>query len=443
MPQGSQATLRASAELKGRGLHTGAEAFCRLLPAPEGTGYVFKRLDLPGAPQVKADLELVTATDRGTVVSQGAASAATIEHLLGALYGLGLDNVLIELNGPEVPILDGSGMEWLKLVQAAGIQEQSAPRDYLDIAEPFHLQDEAKAFSARPSQGLEVLYRVDYHHPALGQQEAHFNLDPASFADSIAPARTFCFEHEVKALQAAGLIKGGDLTCALVVGEQGVLNGPLRYPDEFVRHKVLDFLGDLALIGRRVRGSFTIERGGHRLHVQGMKALRELSRKGKDTRRDAMSTADTGTPLMDIEAIQAMLPHRYPMLLVDRVAALTPKDRITAFKNVSMNEWFFQGHFPGHPIMPGVLIIEGLAQAGGLLVMKSFPDLQGMLTYFMAIDNARFRRPVVPGDVLRFEVVGEKFKGRIVKLNAKAYVGAELACEADLMCMVVEDGKKG
>jgi UDP-3-O-[3-hydroxymyristoyl] N-acetylglucosamine deacetylase/3-hydroxyacyl-[acyl-carrier-protein] dehydratase len=432
-----QTTLGAPFDFEGKGLHTGIVAKIHAMPAPADHGVVFKRVDLPGSPSVKADLDHVNATERGTVVKDGEASAATIEHFLGALYGLGVDNVLVELNGPEVPIADGSGLEYFRCIQKAGIQELEAARQYLDIPAPFELRQEAKFITARPSAELEVAYRIDYHHPHLGQQDFHLLLNPDSFGESVAPARTFCFEHEIEGMRKAGLIKGGGADCALVIGEAGLINPPLRFPDEYVRHKVLDFLGDLSLIGKRVRGSFNIEKAGHGFHVQAIKALK--SQFFSVSRRSAVPESTiANSVLLDVNAIQELLPHRYPMLLVDRVTAFTPNISVTAHKSVTINEWFFQGHFPGAPVYPGVLIIEGLAQAGGILIMKSRPDLLGRLTYFMAIDNARFRRMVVPGDQLRYEVSIEKTKGPVTRFKALAYVGEELAAEAELMCMVGE-----
>ena len=442
-PTPNQTTLKKAFQAEGRGLHTGKHAVLKALPAAAGTGYRFKRTDLPGAPEVQASLQNVTATERGTVVKDGEASAATIEHLLGAFYGMGIDNVLIEISGPEVPILDGSGREWALRIKESGVEDLGVPRVYLDVKEPFSLENGAKSVEARPASRLEVLYRIDYHHPALGQQEVHLILDPEAFYDSIASARTFCFEHEVEALRKAGLIKGGDLDCALVVGEQGVLNPPVRFPDEFVRHKVLDFLGDLALGGVRVRGAFTVERAGHGFHVEAMKALLAQQLKkpvipsSTPSPRPTMTEAALPT-LLDVREIQKLLPHRFPMLLIDRVHSIEPMKMIVGSKSVSINEWFFQGHFPDYPIMPGVLIIEGMAQAGGILVMKSLPEAAGKLTFFMAIDNARFRRQVVPGDTLRYEVAADKIKSKVSKLIGKAYVGTELAAEAELMCMVAD-----
>jgi UDP-3-O-[3-hydroxymyristoyl] N-acetylglucosamine deacetylase / 3-hydroxyacyl-[acyl-carrier-protein] dehydratase len=435
-----QTTLARQAGLEGKGLHTGVPARLTMLPAPADHGVVFKRVDLPGTPSVKADLANVTATERGTVVTSGEASAATIEHFMGALYGLGIDNVLVELSGPEVPIVDGSAMEYVKLIQSAGTTLLDQTRHYLDITDAFEISDGAKKIVARPAAELEVLYRIDYHHPHLGQQQVHFFVTSDNFAESIAPARTFCFEFEIEAMRKAGLIKGGGADCALVIGEHGLVSPPLRFPDEYVRHKVLDFLGDLSLCGAHVRGAFEIDRAGHRFHIDAVKALRHKfikSVRSKPVSEAQIPSASTAVHL-DVIQIQALLPHRYPMLLVDRVIALDFKKCITGIKNVTMNEHFFQGHFPGAPIMPGVLIIEGLAQCGGILIMKSYPELVGKLTYFMAIDNARFRRPVVPGDQLRYEVEIQKVKGPVTRFKAMAYVGTELAAEAELMCMVAD-----
>jgi UDP-3-O-[3-hydroxymyristoyl] N-acetylglucosamine deacetylase/3-hydroxyacyl-[acyl-carrier-protein] dehydratase len=436
----NQSTLKAPFELSGHGLHTGKPATLRAVPAPAGTGFVFKRVDLPGQPTVKADLAHVTATERGTVVTDGPASAATIEHLLGAVYGLGVDNAVFEISGPEVPILDGSGQAWAQAVRQAGIMRQAEPRDFFTVGAFGHANG-AKRLQAEPSERFEVRYRIDYAHAALGKQELHLLLDPESFFTQVAPARTFCFEHEVEALRKAGLIQGGSLDCALVLGEQGVLNPPVRFPDEFVRHKVLDFFGDLALSGRRYRGSFTLDRAGHGFHVEAVKALLNAQDGRPQGGKTVSDPAAVSLP-MDVMAIQALLPHRPPFLLLDRVTALEPKSKATGWKNVTVGEWFFQGHFPGHPIYPGVLIVEGLAQCGGVLIMKSYVETQGKLTYFMSIDNCRFRRPVRPGDVLRYELEILKVKGPVSRLKGMAYVGEELAAEAELMCMSVAPDAK-
>ena len=436
-----QTTLKAPFERTGRGLHTGREALLTAKPAAAGTGYVFRRVDLPGAPEVRASLDNVSATERGTVVSAGSASAATIEHLLGACFCLGLDNAVFEISGPEVPILDGSGALWAESIAQAGLVELDAPRIFVELVAPFRHESGGKLMEAEPSAVFKTAYLVDYRHPALGRQEFSFEPGVDAFDTEVAPARTFCFEHEVEALRKAGLIKGGDLNCALVVGETGVLNPPVRFSDEFVRHKMLDFFGDLSLAGVRFRGFFRLERAGHAFHVEAVKALLASTALAPSKRTQERTPMNDAPMPLDVNAIQELLPHRYPFLLLDRVTSIEPGVKAVGIKNVTMNEWFFQGHFPGHPIYPGVLIIEGMAQCGGVLIMKSFPATVGKLTYFMSIDAARFRRPVKPGDTMRYEVEVLKVKGAVSRLKGTAWVGEELAAEAELMCMSVAPDK--
>ncbi len=420
-----QRTLAKPVSLSGIGLHTGTKVTLTFAPAPPDTGYTIVRKDLPGEPRIRPRAELVSQSQRGTAIRENGVEVHTIEHVLAALAGLEIDNCLIELTAHEPPIMDGSALPFVAVLQEAGTQVQPGhPRKVFQVAHPVHAQGVDKGIAAEPHPGLRITYELDYGHPQVAPQSVTLDITPEVFSGLLAPSRTFCFEHEIEGLKSQGLAKGGSLENALVLNECGLKNPPFRFDNELVYHKILDIVGDLALLGCRVEGYFKARRTGHELNVLLVKKLQKQT--GYFERGNSQV-------IIDAKEIEQLLPHRYPMLLVDRIIDLEPGQRVVGIKNVTMNEHFFQGHFPGHPIMPGVLIVEAMAQCGGVLLMKSAEDARGKVVYFASIDNVKFRKPVLPGDQLRLEVVVEKLRSKIAKMHAKAFVGEDLVCEADLM----------
>jgi UDP-3-O-[3-hydroxymyristoyl] N-acetylglucosamine deacetylase / 3-hydroxyacyl-[acyl-carrier-protein] dehydratase len=418
-------TLARTVELSGTGLHTGAFTTVRLGPGEPGAGIVFRRTDLPDRPLVPARIGQVESTERRTALASGPATVQTVEHLLAAAHALQLDDVLIELDGPEPPILDGSFRPWFEAFERAGVAEREGDPAVVRVLIPFEVQAGDATYVVAPYKGLVVTATIEWDHPVIGRQSASFDMNAETFAQEIAPARTFGFMGEVDGLKQRGLLQGAAPGVAVVLSETAVATGDLRWPDEFVRHKLGDILGDLALLGARIEGRIVAERPSH----QGNIALaRELARRARRT--DPTS--------MDVQSIMQVLPHRFPFLLVDRILEIEPGNRIVGIKNVTMNEPFFQGHFPGHPIMPGVLIVEAMAQVGGMLLMDNFEDRESKVVYFMAIDGVRFRKPVLPGDQLRFELALVQVRGATCRMRGEAYVDGQLVCEADMMAKVME-----
>lgn len=461
-----QRTLQSEVQLSGIGLHTGASVNVTIKPAEPDTGYIFCRTDLEGTPTVKADPDHVSTTNRGTTLSQNGAEVHTTEHLLAAIYGSLIDNALIEIDGPEVPILDGSSLPFVEAINEAGIVEQDADRDFLWLKENLTYEDEERGIEmlAVPTQGGEfrLTVMVDYNSPVLGTQHAHmYMLD--HFIDEIAPCRTFVFLRELEQLARAGLIKGGSLDNAIVLVErkysdqeikdilkllgkedlqvevegQGVLNTTkLKFENEPARHKLLDIVGDLALVGKFIRGHILAARPGHYGNVEFAKMLKKYH----NDQKKAPRTFDLSKPaLYDINAIERMLPHRYPFLLVDKIMEIG-EDDIVGVKNVTMNEPFFQGHFPGNPVMPGVLQIEAMAQCGGIFALSKVDEPEYYSTYFMKIDNVRFKQKVVPGDSVVFHLQLESPMRRgLVHMSGKAYVNGKVVSEATMLAQVVKD----
>ena len=457
-----QQTIQNEVSLEGVGLHTGKQVKLTFKPAPENTGYVFKRVDLEGEPIIEADVCYVTDTKRGTNLEKNGVKIQTSEHVLAACVGLEIDNVIIELNASEPPIMDGSSKYFVQALEEAGIKEQEADKDEYVISEVICYRDEASGSEivVMPADTYKVTTMVDFGTKVLGTQNASIE-HVSEFKDNISNSRTFSFLHEIEALLEHGLIKGGDLNNAIVyvdkeIGEEtlkklrvafnrdeisvkpnGILdNLTLHYPNEAARHKLLDVLGDLALVGTRIRGKVIATKPGHYVNTEFAKKLAKVI---KEEKRNKVPKIDLNSkPIMDVNDIMDTLPHRSPFLLVDKIYELTDST-VVGVKNVTMNEPFFVGHFPGKPVMPGVLQVEAMAQTGGILALKSVPDPENYLTYFMKIDNVRFKQQVVPGDTLIFklELLAPIRRG-ICQMQAYAYANGKLATEAVLMAQIVK-----
>jgi UDP-3-O-[3-hydroxymyristoyl] N-acetylglucosamine deacetylase / 3-hydroxyacyl-[acyl-carrier-protein] dehydratase len=459
-----QRTIKQPVTMSGVGLHTGSVCTMTFRPAPENFGIRFKRIDLGGAPEVPALVDHVVDISRGTTIAIGEARIHTVEHVLAALVGLQVDNCLVELNANEPPIGDGSAKPYVDLLLQAGFEKQNAPKDYLIIDQPVEYHNEAKGVDivALPTDDYRITVMVDYHNPALGSQHSGlFNLEK-EFVDDFAPCRTFCFLHEVEMLHSAGLIKGGNLDNAIVIvdrdlseeeikriteklgikdsvmlGSNGVINNrPLHFKNEPARHKLLDMMGDLALIGVPFKAQILAARPGHASNIEFAKIIRKLYQQKKLVKK--FQHEQKGGVVFDINAIKKILPHRYPFLLLDKIVEFKIDERIVGVKNVTVNEPFFEGHFPGQPVMPGVLIIEAMAQTGGILLLNGVENPGDKLVFFMAINNAKFRKPVMPGDQLMLELTMTSRKSRICQMTGKAYVDGNLVAEADMMATIVD-----
>ncbi len=416
-----QNTIAADAEFEGVGLHTGETARLRFRPAPPDSGVTFRRTDLPDAPAVRALLDRVTSTDRGTTLQEGEARVHTVEHLLASVVALHIDNLTIELDGPEVPIGDGSFAPFHDVLARAGREEQPVVARELAVVDPLNSGN--GSYVATPAPGLRISATIEFDHPLVRRQFASFEITPQEFGTEIARARTFGFLKEAEALRSRGLARGVTLENALVLNDTGLESGELRYADEFVRHKIGDIVGDLALLGRRLKAHIVAHRPSHAGNL-------ELAR--------TLATRSAERPIVDIQKILQHLPHRYPMLLVDRVVEFEPGRRIVGIKNVTINEPFFQGHYPGHPVMPGVLIIEAMAQVGGLLLMDAIENPEEKVVYFMSLDNVKWRRPVTPGDQLRFELEMIQMRRHVCRMRGIGMVDGQLVAEAEMMARIVD-----
>ena len=457
-----QHTIGNEACISGTGLHTGILVDLTLKPANPGFGIQFQRIDLSGKPTIKADCDLVTDTSRGTTLESNGGKVSTVEHVLAALIGMGVDNCLVEVNGPEMPIIDGSSEPFVEIIEKAGVVEQDAAKIWYSIDENLYHYDEKKRVEmlAMPAVDYSVTTLIDFNSPVLGTQ--HAGLKKLSdFKKEIAPCRTFCFLHELEMLLDNNLIKGGDVNNAIVVVDkpvddkemerlkkifkkdrievksEGYLNNlELRFPNEPARHKLLDVVGDLALIGYPIKAKIIANRPGHSSNVEFAKKIKQYIKKNKHTRN--VPTYDPNQqPVYDQIYIEKKLPHRFPFLLVDKIIELSDS-HIVGVKNVTFNEWFFQGHFPGNPVMPGVLQIEALAQCGGILAMNLSTDGQ-YDTYFLKIDNCKFKQMVRPGDtmLLKMELSAPIRRG-ICEMKGTVYVGNKVCCEGDLVAQIVK-----
>ena len=459
-----QRTIGRKTSCIGVGLHTGVESKITFKPAPENFGIRFKRMDVEGCPEISADIDHVVDISRGTTIEENGVRIHTVEHALAACVGIGLDNVLIELTDKEPPVMDGSSIDFVEALLKAGIVKQESPRNYLHIDEAVGYTDSERGVDIHimPSDQFRITFMIDYKFRTLGTQFTTLDEVEKNFAKDIAPARTFCFLSEVKTLKENGLIKGGNLDNAVVIvdkeidqseadnlkdlfgikrkislGANGTLNGKeLRYDNEPVRHKALDLIGDLALLGMPLQGHIIASKSGHAANVELVKRIKKVYE--KKILQQKFQRNPNSDYMFDIYSILNLLPHRYPFVLVDRIVDITPGEKLTAIKNVTINEPFFQGHFANQPVMPGVLVLESMAQAGAFLVLNNIDDPMKKNMFFSALSDSKFRHPIIPGDQLRLEMSLAKFKLGTALLVGKGYVGDKLVAEGKLKATVVD-----
>jgi UDP-3-O-[3-hydroxymyristoyl] N-acetylglucosamine deacetylase / 3-hydroxyacyl-[acyl-carrier-protein] dehydratase len=425
-------TITSPVRITGVGLHLGRPCELTFRPAASGAGIVFRRTDIRGTPVIPARVEQVTATERRTQLGTGPEAVHTVEHVLSAVTALQLDDLTIDMSGPEPPILDGSAAPFYDALLDADIREQAGNVEYLTLEESLRVIDGNSVYEAHPADELSLDVTIEFPHPVIGRQVGHYLVGRDSYRKELAAARTFGFVSEIDDLRAKGLIQGASTDNAIVLDEVGVIANVLRWDDEFLRHKTLDCIGDLALAGARVRARIVAVRPSHRGTVTLVREMVRAAQRGKSTNDGVKKMAG----MMSIDEIMKVLPHRYPFLLIDRILEIEGKQRIVGMKNVTINEPFFQGHFPGHPIMPGVLIIEAMAQVGGMLLMGGLEEAEQKVVYFMSLDKVRFRKPVKPGDQLRFELDVIQIRGAVCKMRGVAKVDGELVAEAEMAAMV-------
>ncbi len=462
--QDKQQTLRNIYSFKGRGLHSGADVTVQIIPAPEGHGIKIRRVDIEDTTPFNCSADNVVSTQRGTVIENHGAKVSTVEHLMSALFSLGIDNALIETDGPEIPILDGSALRYAEAISADGVVIQKGERRFFEVKEPLSVKDSetGSEITIYPGSDLSVEVLVDFNSKVIGNQYARYT-SKSDYLTEIAPCRTFVFFHDLVPLINNNLIKGGDLDSAVVIAEDRIEgeesevvaklfnkrgNGPIErgyvnieeplFTNECARHKLLDLLGDLALAGVRVKGRVVAYKPGHKINTEIAKLIIKMAKENLNS-REIPQFDPNAEPVIDINGIKKLLPHRPPFLMVDRIISMT-HDVVVGIKTVGVNEGYFIGHFPDEPVMPGVLIIEAMAQVGGILVLSDLEEPERHSTYFAKIDNAKFKRKVVPGDVLVIKLtLTAPMRRSIVCMKGEVYVGNTLACEADLVAQVIKN----
>jgi UDP-3-O-[3-hydroxymyristoyl] N-acetylglucosamine deacetylase/3-hydroxyacyl-[acyl-carrier-protein] dehydratase len=438
-----QKTIKKKVSFKGCGIHTGKNVNATFKPALADSGINFIRVDLPEKPIIKAHISnIMPPSKRLRRTSIGFSKEGvdveihTIEHLMSALCGLGIDNMVIELDSEEPPGLDGSAQEYIELIKKAGIEEQDANKDYFIPRAPIWLEEEGRSLILLPHDSFEISYTLSYANPQLNSQFMSINVDSESFEKEISPARTFCLNEEVEALKKQGLGKGANYENTIVIGKEGIINNELRFKNEFVRHKIADLIGDLYLLGKPIKAKIIALKSGHSLNIKLVERMNGFIKKSREAGIKSPSVF-SGVPPLSITDIESILPHRYPFLLIDKIVELEEDKRAVGIKNVTMNEYFFRGHFPGRPIMPGVLIVEAMAQVAGVLLLSKSSNA-GKIAYFMSMDNVKFRRTVIPGDQLVLEVEIVKIKTKTGQVHTKAMVDGSIVSEADLRFSLVK-----
>ena len=439
-----QKTIQREMAFSGIGIHTGKEVNVKFKPALADTGIYIIRVDLEEKPLIKAHISKITEPSRrlrrtsvGFNLKEGSVEIHTIEHIMSALCGMGIDNIIIELDAEELPGLDGGAQGFVEVIKKAGVEEQDAEREFLTIKTPVWIQEGCRSLVVLPASNFEISYTLNYDNPLLSSQYLNLSINPETFEKEIAPSRTFCLEEEVEALKKMGLGKGANYENTIVIGKKGVIDNRLRFENEFVRHKIADLIGDLYLLGCPLVGHVIAIKSGHSLNIKFVQKLFKYLKKTKEAGIKAPLAYMGGPPPLDINAIHSILPHRYPFLLIDKIIELEEDRRAVGVKNVTVNDYFFMGHFPGRPIMPGVLIVEAMAQVAGVLLLSK-PSSAGKIAYFMSMEKVKFRKTVVPGDQLILEVDIVKIKSKTGQVHTRALVDDVLVSEADLRFSLVK-----